>query len=330
MLKKIFYITIIGFLTFSSVMLNAQSVKPTVNASFSRDTILIGDQFTLDVIIEKDLAQFVGFPNLKEGLFGDTIEVLEMRSIDTIAIDGRRQTIKQSYLMTCFDEGGYMLGKFPISYSDKNIVDTLYSVDELVLIVNTFAIDTTKQSIADIKPQLKTPMNWAELKEYIFNVYTGIALIILILIVAIIYYIVKKRKYGSIFAPKPKEPAHIIAIKNLETLYNQKLWQNSKQKLYYSSLTDILRTYIDDRYAVNAMEMTSEEIIESLKPLGLHDKEYNDLIMLLRTADLVKFAKFIPIDDDNDTYYHSAYYFVENTKLLPQEIVVEDKTEEVK
>lgn len=330
MFKKIVFAAVIFFMVSFCAISYAQNEKPTVKASLSRDTILIGDQFTLDVVVEKDMTQVVDFPTFSEGIIGDTLEVLQLFPIDTINVDGRRQTLKVSYLMTCFDEGAYALGEFPVLYADKNVVDTLYSEEVLKLFVKTFIIDTTKQSIADITPQLDTPLNWAELKEYIFNKYTGIALILMLLILAVMFYIVRKHKHGSLFAPKVQEPPHIIAIKELENLHNQKLWQNDKHKQYYSSLADIVRKYIDGRYDINAMEMTSDEILTLIKPLIVHKKEYSSLNDLLKISDLVKFAKFVPADDENEAYYDSAYYFVENTKLLPQEVSEEQEEEEIK
>ncbi|MFI3261855.1 MAG: hypothetical protein R3Y26_02980 [Rikenellaceae bacterium] len=326
MLKKIVVLAISAVVFCLSGVLHAQTETPTVKASFSRDTILIGDQFTLDVVVEKDMTQVVDFPMFEKGLVGDSIEVLNIMPIDTITGANRRQTLKVSYLMTCFDAGIYNLGNFPVLYADKNIVDTLLSEEVLELFVMTFQIDTTQQSIADITPQLKAPFNFAEFKEYVFNRYVAIALLILIIILAIAYYFYKRRK-GSIFSAKPQEPPHITAIKELEKLHDKKLWQNEKHKLYYSCLTDILRQYIDGRYDVNAMEMTSDEILADLKSLVEQKHEYDKLSDLLKMADLVKFAKFIPETDENEVYYNVAYYFVENTKLLPQE-VSDDKEEE--
>lgn len=317
---------IVTFLTLSFSLI-ADDGKPVVRASLSRDTILIGDQFTLDVEVDKDMMQIVDFPILKGQIMGDTIEVLKMFPIDTIKTDGRQQTIKISYLLTCFEAGAYSLGEFPVLYAEKNIVDTLLSHEILDIYVKTFIIDTTTQGIADIKPQMETPLNWAELKEYIFNKFTLVALIILLLIAAIIYLVVKKRRTGSIFAPKAVEPPHVVAMRELQKLKNQKLWENHKHKSYYTALTDILRVYICGRYDVDAMEMTSDEIIKACKSLDIPERQFKAMNLLLELADLAKFAKFIPSDQENEECYHIVYYFVEETKLMPQQ--EEDKEEEV-
>ena len=104
----------------------------------------------------------------------------------------------------------------------------------------------------------------------------------------------------------------------MEELQNQKLWQNNKHKEYYSALTDILRTYIDGRFGVGAMEMTTDEIIEAIKSLDLSQKLAMDVLNLLRDADLVKFAKAMPEAAENESAFSKVYYFVEETKPVEQ------------
>ena len=124
---------------------------------------------------------------------------------------------------------------------------------------------------------------------------------------------------GDLFKPAPPQPPHVVAIKALEALHNQKLWQNNRHKQYYSGLTDILRTYIAARWGVGAMEMTSDEIIEAMRSEELPDKARMDLTAILRDADLVKFAKATPDGEQNEADYLKAFYFVEETKLVVEE-----------
>ena len=109
------------------------------------------------------------------------------------------------------------------------------------------------------------------------------------------------------------------AAKALEALHHQKLWQNNKHKQYYSALTDILRTYVAARWGFGAMEMTSDEIIETMRAEELPDKARMDLTAILRDADLVKFAKATPEAEQNEADYLKAYYFVEETKVAETE-----------
>ncbi|MBQ2364953.1 MAG: hypothetical protein II288_05245, partial [Alistipes sp.] len=93
-------------------------------------------------------------------------------------------------------------------------------------------------------------------------------------------------------------------------------WQNGKIKLYYTELTDILRVYIFGRWGVSAMELTTDEIIAALKDIEMPRESRMDLVEILRSADMVKFAKAIPEAKENEDNFTRAYYFVENTKLI--------------
>ncbi len=287
-------------------------VPPVVRASVTPDSVSIGDHFTLEITVDKDLMQIVDFPAFEGKMVSDQIELLEEGPVDTLKQDGRRIELRKRYRLTTFDEGYYTIGKIPVMWIDKNLTDTLYSVDSLMLTVTTFQIDTTKQTIYDIKPVAKAPFNPMEILLYVLA-YIFIIRPLVIAIAAIV--ILRKRKKDVTTGKlKPSEPPHVAAIRNLEMLHNQKLWQNNKHKPYYTRLTGILREYIEGRYDINALEMTSEEIMEALSDAGIMQKPYADLDNVLREADLVKFAKYIPEAEDNEKAYFAAYYFIENTK----------------
>lgn len=291
----------------------AQSETPTVRARIEPDSLFIGDQFDFVIEVEKDLVQTTLFPEFtpaKEGM----IELVEVMPIDTLERDGRRLKIAQRYRLAAFQEGLINMGKPGVLYADKNIVDTLYATDSLVLKVGTFQIDSTSQSIYDLKPQLTLKFKLAEIRGYI-----AWGLLIALLVALAIYGLhryleARGRHLKDLFKPAPPEPPHVVAIKALEALHHQKLWQNNKHKLYYSTLTDILRTYIAGRWEVGAMEMTSDEIITAMRQEELPEKARMDLTSVLMDADLVKFAKFTPEAEQNESDYTKVYYFVEETK----------------
>lgn len=298
--------------------------RPTVKASFVPDSIAIGDQFMLSVEVEKDVMQVVGFPNFEQNGLVANIEVLQDLAPDTVKLDNRRERILKRYLLTCFDAGIYAIGSFPVLYLDKNIVDTLHSADTLRLLVQTFPIDTLSKTIYDIKPPVQAPLKVGE-----FSGYTLMVICLIAIIAAITYLVVVTRKrHVAAEKSKPTEPAHVIAIRDLEELNNQKVWQSNRHKHYYTRLTDIIRTYLDNRYGVSAMEMTSDEIMEAMSRYDLSPKSSDDMRTLLREADLVKFAKHIPSPEQNENSWYAAYYFVEETKEIPQKSDPEAQTEE--
>lgn len=291
---------------------------PTVTARIEPDSIGIGDRFDYVIDVEKDVVQVVQFPEFEPAKEGD-IELVRSFPTDTLERDGRRLKLRKRYRLAAFQEGRYNLGRAEVLYADKNIVDTLRAADSLLLEVTTFQIDSTSQSIYDLKPQKTLPFRFAEIRGYVF--YAVLALALLAAAVAGLAYWLGRRgkSLGDLFRTPPPPPPHVAAIQALEALHHQKLWQNEKYKQYYSGLTDILRTYIDGRWGVGAMEMTSDEIIMAMRGIELPEKARMDLTTILRDGDLVKFAKATPDAEQNEADYLKAYYFVEETKPVEDE-----------
>ena len=289
----------------------------------------------------------------------DVFELIEDYPLDTLKNEGRRLTLRKRYLLAVMETGNIPI-RPTILYFDKNREqpDTLVSEDTLVLSVARYMeLDTTLFLKADptsqqgisvdteransmlkdegIYTQKHLPFIFAEIRDY--AIYGLIALIILSLVVwYIVWYVRNKwQGRGREVKPAPKLPPHVIAIKALDELRNRKLWQNGKHKLYYSTLTEILRLYIEGRWAVGALEMTSDEIISALRDVDIKHDSRSNLISILRTADMVKFAKALPEAEENEQLFNYAYYFVENTKSVvvehneeKRDITFETKIEE--
>ena len=318
-MKRLFAIALL----FTGLAARAQET-PTVTARVEPDSIMIGDRFDYVIDVEKDLVQVVEFPvfDPRDG----KIELVENCPVDTLERDGRRLKLRKRYRLAAFDEGKYNLGAAQVLYADKNILDTLRSTDSVYLEVATFQIDSTSQSIYDLKAQKNLPFRFREVSGY---VKWGIVFLLALLVAgyALKRYLASRGKgFGDLFKPAPPLPPHVAAIQALEALHNQKLWQNNRHKQYYSGLTDILRTYIAARWGFGAMEMTSDEIIETMRPEELPDKARMDLTAILRDADLVKFAKATPEAEQNEADYLKAYYFVEETKPAEEETPAEEES----
>ncbi len=318
----------------------AKNSAPTITSRLSADTVMIGDRVTLTIEVEKDVMQHVIFPTFdftskatsedeEEQEQGEpSFEVIHDFAPDTISQEGRRVRLRKRYEMAVYDEGIYRMGRTQVLYLDKNLVDTLFAEREEELFVKTFQIDSTMTSVRDLKPQMTLKLRFAEIGGYL-----GIALGVLLLLALAIYLLVrhlhKRGKHLSdLFKPAPPVPAHIVAIEALEKLHNEKLWQNDKHKLYYSGLSDILRTYLAGRFEVGAMEMTTDEIDDALRAVEIEQKQKMNLLAVLRDADLVKFAKATPEAEENELAYDKAYHFVEETK--PVEVVEEEEDEPTK
>ena len=273
----------------------------------------------------------------------DIFELVEEYPLDTLSAEGRSLHLRKRYLLAVMETGNIPL-RPTILYFDKNREepDTLVADDTLLLCVARYMeLDTTLFLKADpsqqqgfgvdnelarsmlkdegIYTQKNLPFIFAEIRDY--AIYGAIALIILSLIAWYIVWYMRNKWQGKVreMKPAPKLPPHEIAIKALDELRNRKLWQNGKHKLYYSTLTEILRLYIEGRWQVGALEMTSHEIIKALRDVDIKSDSRSNLIAILRTADMVKFAKALPDAEENEQLFTYAYYFVENTKSVVAE-----------
>lgn len=293
---------------------------PRVSGSFEPDSIGIGDRFTYSIEVEKDLVQTVIFPNFAAAS-GQEFALIEDPAVDTLERDGRRLKIRKSYQLAAFQEGFHHI-RPQVMYADKNIIDTIYGPDTLELLVTTFQIDSTSHGLFDIKPQKTLPFKLGEITGYIAWSIVGILLLLALLYAAKRILAHYGKSFGTMFKPAPPLPPHEEAFAALERLRVMNLCADGKHKLYYSTLTDILRTYIVRRFDVGAMEMTSDEIIEAMRGVELQQKQSMDLTMILREADLVKFAKAMPASEEADAAMRAAWEFVDATKPveeLPQE-----------
>lgn len=297
---------------------------PVVSGSVEPDSVGIGDRFVYSIVVEKDLVQSVFFPSFG-GEGADSYELIEDLPADTLSREGRKLKIRKSYRLAAFDEGIHRVVP-QVMYADKNIVDTIGGADTLELLVTTIQIDSTSHSIFDIKPQKTLPFRFGEITGYIK--WTLVALLVLAALAYAARRILARygRRITDMFRPAPPLPPHEAALAALEKLRAQRLWQEGKHKLYYSALTDILRTYIAGRFGVGAMEMTSDEIVEAMRGVDLPRKSAMDLAQILREADLVKFAKAAPEADENEAAYRAACDFVEQTK--PEEPAEDEDADE--
>lgn len=304
---------------------HAQTSKIKATASIDSTKILIGDQVHLRLTVDQPRTAKVEFPQIGDSV-SPSIEVIERSPLDTFKLDDAEQIrIIQNFLITSFDTGVQMVPQFRFMLKDGQLNDSLFS-QPLALQVAGMPIDTTKGPV-DIKKPYAAPVTLKEALPYVFGV-----ILIAAIIFFIFYYLRRKKNNQPLFSKpeKPKEPAHIIALRELDRMKEEKIWQQDRIKEYYSQLTDILRVYIEDRFAINAMEQTSDETISAFKSQRglINDKTLEQLGQTLKLADLVKFAKYQPLPDDNNFSLINAYFFVDQTKIeeaKPIEKPVDDR-----
>lgn len=117
--------------------------------------------------------------------------------------------------------------------------------------------------------------------------------------------------------PELLRPCDEVALEKLDKIKQEKVWLAGEHKRYFSELTFVIREYIGRRYEIRSTEKTSDETLSAIKPVltAADQKElYEKLRKMLQLADLVKFAKWQPTPDENETALLAAYQFVKETK----------------
>lgn len=319
--KGLFGFGVLVFMFFSNDVVS-QNRGQTIKAQISADSILIGDQVEFSLSAKVGNKQNVRFPLLVDTLVTG-IELLHFPVIDTVKCGKDSLALNYRVSITSFDEGYYRIPPYQLVVEEGEQRDTV-STKPIYFLVNTIAPDSTILDIYDIKQPLREPITFAEVAPWAFG-----GLLVVALVVFLIYYIIRRRQNKPIFFPlKPKEPAHIIALRKLNGIKEQKQWQSDDAKGYYSLLTDVLRQYMELRFGINAMEQTTHEIISSLQPVeGIEKELLHELFETLSLADLVKFARFTSSYQEKEAALTFAFRFVEETKEEEKPDEEEDKAD---
>ncbi|WP_315507414.1 hypothetical protein [Capnocytophaga leadbetteri] len=308
-MKRLLYYTFL--LAFP--MLYAQEVKVETNTK----NIKIGEQIQYKVSVETPADTPVSFP---EGQTFAPLEMVKTRAADTLRDGGKYRLVKEYYL-TQFDEGHYTIPSQKIRINNKD-----YFTDSLLVEVHTVAIDTLKQPLYDIKPiqEVKKPFTsygW---------ILTIIAAVLLLLIVAFVYFVFIRKKKFPFLQTQKKLPPFDRAIQDLKELQNSKYLIQSQHKEYYTRLTDIVKAYLEEEVHILAKESTTDELLTKINllqekgKLNLNQETITNLKRVLQTADLVKFAKNKP-SDDNAEYDRET---IENVVIKTKEAIPLEPTDE--
>ena len=295
-MKKI----LLYFLFTATVFAQQKQVLTSIDTTKNK----IGAEFKLTFKTSVDTASKVVFPNLRN--FG-ALEVIQSYPIDTIKKNDRYELIKK-YGLTQFDSGRYTIPSVKILINNKAFLS-----DSIKVEVANVKVDTLRQKMYDIKdivPANESSDWWKYLLGLVLIVGLG----------AIVYWFLKKRQKEKIEEEIYKTPIE-KATTLLNNLEKKELWQHGEVKEYYSELTNIVRNYIEEAIEIPAMESTTSELIEGLKvasqkkKMKLSKETIDNLFVVLKQADLVKFAKSKPMD----------FEITEDRKKIEKAIVTLDK-----
>tara|TARA_B100000287_G_scaffold56544_2_gene49678 strand:- start:836 stop:2479 length:1644 start_codon:yes stop_codon:yes gene_type:complete len=301
-------ITLLITLFFSSIHLYSQNDE-SIEVFIDSTSIMIGEKIDYYIKIKSDTLVDIKF---SEKPFFLPFEILEEYPLDTVE-SKLDYLFTKKYSLIHFDSGNYWLPNQKLFLNGS-----LKILDSILIKVKNVSVDTLKQPLYDIKPIEEVKKNYFDLIKW-----TLIIILISVFLIGLIYLLLFKNKIenNSLNSAPPFERA-IQELKELESFVLKK---DQDYKEYYSSLTGIVRRYLEEDAKVSALESTSDELLlklEALKTQGVLDlktQTLNNLKNVLKTADLVKFAKSIP--EKNLLYRDRSFaeeLVIETNEVLPE------------
>ncbi len=309
---------LILFLTFNAGLAFSQAVNVKVWTDTNK--ILIGDHLNFFVQVNSSPPTEIIFPEIKDSL--GKLEIVQSFPIDT-QMTGNEIKLQKKIVLTAFDTGNIFIPQLNILYLKKatNQYAAIFT-DSIPIFVKGIEVDTSKD-IKDIKGIIEVPLTFWDYFPYIL-------IPIGILGLGYLIFFLMKRKGKKQASLEPKIPPHTEAMEALKQLDKEKLWQKGLVKEFHIRLTEIIRRYIERRFGIPALEMISNEIIQSLEnEISLDTGLTSKLHRSFEISDLVKFAKYNPISDENNFCFKTALEFVEATIPTAPENPNIDKQEKV-
>ncbi len=307
---------LIIFLCFCTFWITAQ---PKVTVRLDKNKIEIGDQLEMRIKVTHPADMKVFLPEATA--IGAAFEVLQY-SDSQKALSKKQVVTERNLTITTFDSGTCVVERLPIAYQKKGIVDTTFS-EKLQIQVTSPVIDTS-EFIAPIRDIFQERLSFEE------DVLPFILVILALLFLSgILFFVIKKQKNKvvehEIESQAPLLPPHVFALLQLDALERGTFLEKGDFKNYYTELSHILREYIEKRYGILALELVTSEILAELAFFELPDDAIDALRNVLQTADLVKYAKVMPSDFENQNVLAATRLFIERTKL---EMTAEDIIEQ--
>ena len=260
-------------------------------AVIDTNSILIGEQINFS--ISNTISRTEVWPTYGEFLV-EGIEIIKQGELDTI-----EDLISQHFIITAWDSGNYYIP--PISFSINS------KTKGLLLNVQTVILEEGAE-LKDIKQPMQAPIGWSDIWPLLL-VIIALGLIIFLLK----QYLFNKKEEIKTRKPKAITPADITALKQLKKLEASQLWQSGSVKEYHTRISEIIRRYSEKRFNFIALELTTDEIIRELRK-KVNNEQLASMTILLQRADLAKFAKSKPDEDENKESMQLAKHFVKETK----------------
>ncbi len=279
-----------------------QASDMVVSAAAAPDSITVGDRVVLTIAVEHATSESFEWPNVPDKL--GSFEVVSFRPLEPVVVEGRVRSRAQ-YELTVFELGELEIPSMELAITaadsrETNVVET----DPIKVIVYSVGV-ADSADIKDIKPPVGISRDWWLLAPWILGALA---------LAALLFWLVRRMRHGDAEASvKPHLLPHEIAYAALDALESSRLLDRGDIKRYFTEASEIVRVYLDGRFGIVAMEMTSRDILRELESLRLSRREVESLEDFLRTADLVKFAKHRPGVDSCKALIPTARKFVGET-----------------
>ena len=319
-MKKTILFLMLTFALFGG--LKAQQVE--VDGKVESTDVQVGKPFTLDLSLKVPYGWFVEWNDFAIDTLSEQLDIIKRGEVERTADADSNVIVKQQLTLMTFDTGQVQVPpialKYARSFDDPNRFEAY--TDPIRLYSTTMTVDTTLAYKPIVEP-IAAPVKFKEVFPWLLGA------LVLVLIVLGIWYWRKHRKPkvdadGNIVRG-PVIPPYDKAVGDLKRLREEKIWQSGKVKEYFSSLTDIAREYIEGQFGVNAVEMTTDDILEEIKPLHFSQETYDKLKDTMEVADLVKFAKYSASTLESDTALNSMTDFVNESYAQYQKQKAEEE-----
>lgn len=308
--KKIISIGIVVHVMLWGQLLLSANGKISLEAKVDKNKITIGDLILYSIIIIRDANVNVEMPDL-----GANLGAFEIRDYDDPEPEKPNGEIVQrrEYVISTYDIGDYEIPPVTVRYQAGE--DSVWK--ELTTEKIKITVESLKPSeagnIRDIKLPLDIERDWMRIIRFVA------AGLIILLIVILVFIYVKRRKEGKTLIPrreKPKRPPHEIALDALEQLLHAELLEKGEFKQFYITISEIIRHYIEGRFFIIAIEMTTMQLIDIMRTAEIEKENIQLIEDFLMQCDLVKFAKYIPTPDENHKAIDQAFEIVNRTKII--------------
>lgn len=318
-MSKLRYLGIFLLLLLNGALASAQ--VSSIRAMIDSSSIRIGQQAQIRLTVVSARGENIVLPDIKAGdTLTSGIEVLRVSASEPKEENDSKRWICD-FLITSFQPGEYIIPPF---FVHSSVSGTRFQSNELSFTVTDISEPIRDNEFNDIRTVIEPPFDWWRILKWM-----GLVAVIEILVVCAIIYYLKHRKKAAeqpvvIESNVPKLKPNEVALMALERIKSEKVWHNGLFKEYYTQLTDVIRKYIEDGFGVTTMEKTSTEILDAIKYKDAMIPIMDKLRQMFSVADVVKFARYEPTNDECEISLLNAFGVVNETVSFLKHREMED------